>query len=116
MRGLKRLRSARVISAGHAFVQNLHHTQNGAEPAAAPESAPTIGTDPRSPTGGGIFPVSASIWLFGAMVGVSEVSKVGGCRLPVTRGNRSVLAWSSGGGGKLGAGRHTVGSVGGRIG
>ena len=24
MRGLKRLRSARVISAGHAFVQNLH--------------------------------------------------------------------------------------------
>jgi transposase, IS6 family len=25
MRGLKRLRSARVISAGHAFVQNLRH-------------------------------------------------------------------------------------------
>jgi transposase, IS6 family len=24
MRGLKRLRSARVISAGHAFVRNLH--------------------------------------------------------------------------------------------
>jgi transposase-like protein len=24
MRGLKRLRSARVISAGHSFVQNLH--------------------------------------------------------------------------------------------
>jgi IS6 family transposase len=24
MRGLKRLRSARVISTGHAFVQNLH--------------------------------------------------------------------------------------------
>ena len=24
MRGLKRLRSARVISAGHAFIQNLH--------------------------------------------------------------------------------------------
>jgi hypothetical protein len=24
MRGLKRLRSTRVISAGHAFVQNLH--------------------------------------------------------------------------------------------
>ena len=24
MRGLKQLRSARVISAGHAFVQNLH--------------------------------------------------------------------------------------------
>ncbi len=25
MRGLKRLRSGRVISAGHAFVQNLRH-------------------------------------------------------------------------------------------
>lgn len=24
MRGLKRLRSARVISAGHAFIENLH--------------------------------------------------------------------------------------------
>jgi hypothetical protein len=24
MRGLKRLRSAEVISAGHAFIQNLH--------------------------------------------------------------------------------------------
>jgi IS6 family transposase len=26
MRGLKRLRSARVICAGHAFVQNLHRS------------------------------------------------------------------------------------------
>jgi hypothetical protein len=33
MRGLKRLRSARVISAGHVFVQNIHrgHYELGIE-------------------------------------------------------------------------------------
>jgi hypothetical protein len=33
MRGLKQLRCARVISAGHAFIQNLHrgHYELGAE-------------------------------------------------------------------------------------
>jgi transposase-like protein len=33
MRGLKQLRCARVISAGHAFIQNLHrgHFELGAE-------------------------------------------------------------------------------------
>jgi len=41
MRGLTRLRSARVISAGHACVQNIrpgHHTQHGTPPTPAAPS------------------------------------------------------------------------------